>query len=117
MKAIVKNLIDKEDVSYINTCFARRTLILMSFRDNNLQSLFFIMRTVGIRNLKDQEDCLQEIFRFIQKGILYIPNGFLPLIEMRDTFFYDSNKTKKIKVYILRPLKSLLEELEKEFLE
>jgi ubiquinone/menaquinone biosynthesis C-methylase UbiE len=116
MKAIIENKKDNIHKREKLTCVATRTLILMSFIDDNITSLHYIMCTVGIRTFNDQKEFINEIFRFIQRGVLYIPSGLLTLIEKRYTIFKNANQLHKIKIHLLRPLEPLFTEIEKEFL-
>ena len=116
MKAIIKSKKDDFHNCEKLTCVATRTLILMSFISDNVTSLHYIMCTVGVRTFDDQKEFFNEIFRFIQKGVLYIPNGLLTLIEKRYTSFNNTNQFHKIKVYLLRPLEPLFTEIEDELL-
>ncbi|UCE12333.1 MAG: hypothetical protein JSV04_09035 [Candidatus Heimdallarchaeota archaeon] len=92
-----------------------RALILLSFKDANTQNLRFILEFLGIRTHEEKQKVLQEIFRLIQKGIVYIPKGLPQLIDHRAVFNIDNlQEFDNIDLCLLCPYERLIQEIQKE---
>lgn len=94
---------------------ADRALILLSFKDTETQNLRFILNLLGIRTLKEKKAILKEIFRFIRKGIVYIPAGLPQLIDQGSQFNIDNfEDMDNINLCLLCPHDKLIQEIQKE---
>lgn len=92
-----------------------RALILLSFKDTNSQNLRFILEFLGIRTLEEKQKILQEIFRLIRKGIVYVPKGLPQLIDRRALFNIDNlQEFDNIDLCLLCPYERLIQEIQKE---
>lgn len=94
---------------------ADRALILLSFKDTHTQNLRFILNLLGIRTREDKQAILNEIFRLIRKGIVYIPAGLPQLIDQKSQFNIDGLKEiENIDLCLLCSYDQLIKEIEKE---
>ncbi len=94
---------------------ADRALILLSFKDTYTQNLRFLMNLLGIRTLEEKQKLLEEIFRLIRKGFLYISKGFPQLIDQGYHFTIDDlQEIENIDLCLLCPYEKLIQEIQKE---
>ncbi|NHJ01586.1 MAG: hypothetical protein EAX86_05555 [Candidatus Heimdallarchaeota archaeon] len=94
---------------------ANRALILLSFKDTNTQNLRFVLNLLGIRSIKDKKAILEEIFRLIREGIVYVPKGLPQLLDKGSNFNIDNaNDPENIDLCLLCPYDKLIEEIQKE---
>ncbi|MHA2226702.1 MAG: hypothetical protein ACXAC8_15935 [Candidatus Hodarchaeales archaeon] len=94
---------------------ADRALILLSFKETDTQNLRFLMNLLGIRTVREKRRILKEIFRLIQKGIVYVPKGLPQLLDPRTKFNRDSlSEIEKIDLCLLCPYEKLIQEIQKE---
>ncbi len=92
-----------------------RILILMAFKDTNTQNLRFLLSLLGVRTHNEMKNVTQEIFRFIRKGILYVPKGFSQLIDTGFRLSVDHLfEVENISLCLLCPYDKLIQEIEKE---
>jgi hypothetical protein len=68
---------------------ANRALILLSFKNTDTQNLRFILNLLGTRTRDEKQKVLQEIFRLIREGIVYVPKGLPQLVDERCRFNID----------------------------
>jgi DNA polymerase III delta prime subunit len=88
-----------------------RALLLLSFKDTNTQNLRYVMNLLGIRTLEDKKRIIQEIFRLIREGIVYIPKGLPQLIERG---IDNPDNIQSIDLCLLRPYDILIQEIQDE---
>ena len=94
---------------------ADRVLILLSFKETDYQNLRFLMNLLGIRTVEDKQRIIQEIFRLIQRGFLYVPKGLPRLLDPRTKFSQDTlSEMEKIDLCLLCPYEKLIREIQKE---
>jgi len=94
---------------------ADRALILLSFKDTNTQNLRFLLKLLGIQTLNDRKNILQEIFRLIRMGFLYVPKGLPQLIEQGPRFNVDHLfDIEDIDLCLLCSHEKLIQEIQKE---
>ncbi|MFW9906296.1 MAG: hypothetical protein ACFFFH_18390 [Candidatus Thorarchaeota archaeon] len=93
---------------------ADRALLLLSFKDTSTQNLKYVLNVLGIRTLKEKRNILQEIYRLIREGIIYVPRG-LPLLIDQGSLFdtnNNSNEAEDIDICLLRPYEDLIKEIQ-----
>ncbi|MFX0173410.1 MAG: hypothetical protein ACFE9L_16070 [Candidatus Hodarchaeota archaeon] len=88
-----------------------RTILLLSFKDTSTQNLKYVFRALGITTLEEKRRIVQEIFRLIRDGIVYIPQGLPELVE---NGIEDSTNLGKINLCLLRPVEHLIQEVKRE---
>ena len=94
-----------------------RALILLSFKDTERQNLEFLFNLLEIRTLQEKENILREIFRLIQEGIVYIPQGLARLIDQGTLFNVNDPKViRNIDLYLLCPYDQLIKEIQDEII-
>ena len=94
---------------------ADRALILLSFKDTDIQNLRFIMNLLGIRTLEEKQEILKEIFRLIRRGFVYVPEGLTKLVEHRSHLRKkDLQDIEDINLCLLCPYEKLIQEIQKE---
>ncbi len=94
-----------------------RTLILLSFKDTERQNLEFLFNLLEIRTLQEKEKILREIFRLIQEGIVYIPQGLARLIDQGTLFnINDPVGIRNIDLCLLCPYDQLIKEIQNEII-
>jgi hypothetical protein len=94
-----------------------RALILLSFKDTERQNLEFLFNLLEIRTLQEKENILREIFRLIQEGIVYIPQGLARLIDQGTLFnTNDPDGIRNIDLYLLCPCDQLIKEIQDEII-
>ncbi|MFX0150133.1 MAG: hypothetical protein ACFFAJ_05090 [Candidatus Hodarchaeota archaeon] len=87
---------------------ADRALLLLSFKDTHTQNLQTVLHVLGIQTLEEKKSILQEIFRLIREGIVYIPRGLPQLIENGLNY----EESKDIDLRLLRPYDHLIQEIQ-----
>ncbi|MFX0185957.1 MAG: hypothetical protein ACFE95_22965 [Candidatus Hodarchaeota archaeon] len=87
---------------------ADRALLLLSFKDTPTQNLQTVLHVLGIETLEEKKSILQEIFRLIREGIVYIPRGLPQLIENGLNF----EESKDIDLRLLCPYDHLIQEIQ-----
>ncbi|UCE13503.1 MAG: hypothetical protein JSV04_15140 [Candidatus Heimdallarchaeota archaeon] len=103
--------ITQEEMAHL----AYRVLILLSFKDTDTQNLRFLLNLLGVRTLDDKKNILQEIFRLIRMGVLYVPKGLPQLIEQGPRFNVDHlNNIEDLNLCLLCPQEKLIQEIQKE---
>lgn len=92
-----------------------RALILLSFSESAKQSLGYLLNLLEIRTLQEKKNILQEIFRLIREGIVYLPQGLPTLVE--EGAFLDINHDnghENIDLCLLCPYDQLIQEIKNE---
>ncbi len=99
-------------------CLTDRALILLSFKDTEKLDLQVLLNLLEIQTLKEKENILREIFRLIQEGIVYIPQGLAKLVD-QGTFFNinESEEIRNIDLCLLCPYDQLIKEIQNEIIE
>ncbi len=96
---------------------ADRALLLLSFKDTPTQNLRYVMNVLGIRTLEEKKKVLQQIYRLIREGIVYIPKGLHQLIDQGSLFdTNNSSETENIDLCLLRPYEQIIRELQNEIM-
>jgi hypothetical protein len=90
---------------------ADRALLLLSFKNTSSQNLHHVLKVLGIHSVKEKKNILQEIFRLIREGIMYVPQG-LPLLI--DQGLENIENISAINLVLLRPYDELITELQKD---
>ncbi len=94
-----------------------RALILLSFKDTEKQNLQILLKILEIRTLQEKEIILREIFRLIQEGIVYVPQGLAKLVDEGTLFnINDPEKIRNIDLYLLCPYDQLIKEIQDEII-
>ena len=92
-----------------------RALILLSFKDTERQNLEFLLNLLEIRTLQEKESILREIFRLIQEGIVYIPQGLARIIDQGTLFnVNDPEEIRNIDLCLICPYDQLIKEIQNE---
>ncbi|MHA1978449.1 MAG: hypothetical protein ACW98F_04850 [Candidatus Hodarchaeales archaeon] len=90
---------------------ADRALLLLSFKDTPSQNLHHVLQVLGIHSIEEKKSILQEIFRLIREGIVYVPKG-LPLLI--DHGFDNLGDVSEIDLVLLRPYDQLIAEIQRD---
>lgn len=88
-----------------------RAILLLSFKDTSTQNLKYVFQVLGITTLEEKRRIVQEIFRLIRDGIVYIPQGLPELVE---NGIEASANLGKINLCLLRPVEHLIQEVQRE---
>ncbi len=111
-KSLLKEIkISEEEMAQLTD----RALILLSFSESVKQSLGYLLNLLDIRTLQEKKNVLQEIFRLIREGIVYIPQGLPTLVE--EGAFLDINSDsghENINLCLLCPYDQLIQEINSE---
>ncbi len=110
----------KQDLERENDAarLADRALLLLSFKDTSTQNLRYVLNVLGIRTLEEKKGILQEIFRLIREGIVYVPRGLPQLIDQGSCVGSDNYvETEHIDLCLLRPYEELIKEIQIEITE
>jgi len=95
-----------------------RALILLSFKHTDKQNLAFLLNLLEIRTVQEKENILREIFRLIQEGIVYIPQGLAKIIDQRSLFsINDPEEVRNIDLCLLCPYNLLIKEIQNEIIQ
>jgi hypothetical protein len=90
---------------------ADRALFLLTFKDTPKQNLRHVLSALGIHTLEEKKTLLQELFRLIREGTVYIPQGLPQLIEEG---FNNPTLINTIDLHLLRPFDQMIFELQEE---
>ena len=90
---------------------ADRALLLLSFKNTSSQNLHHVLKVLGIHSVDEKKSILQEIFRLIREGIVYVPHG-LPLLI--DQGLDKIENMSAINLVLLRPYDQLIRELQRD---
>jgi hypothetical protein len=90
---------------------ADRALLLLSFKDTPSQNLHHVLQVLGIHSVEEKRSILQEIFRLIREGVVYVPKG-LPLLI--DQGIDNIDNISEIDLVLLKPYDQLISEIQKE---
>lgn len=94
-----------------------RALILLSFKNTDKQNLAFLLNLLEIRTVKEKENILREIFRLIQEGIVYIPQGLAKIIDQGTLFSINNpEEVRNIDLCLLCPYDQLIKEIQNEII-
>ncbi len=94
---------------------ANRALILLSFKDTDTQNLRFILNLLGTRTWDEKQKVLQEIFRLIREGVVYVPKGLPQLVDERSRFNIDDlQEIDNIDLCLLCSYDQLIQEIQEE---
>ncbi len=100
---------NEEDINRL----ADRALLLLSFKDTSTQNLRYVLRVLGIRTLEEKRNILQEIYRLIREGIVYVPRGLPQLIDLGSRLSINNSlETENIDICLLRPYEELIKEIQ-----
>lgn len=109
---------EKKRVNEEMAHLANRALLLLSFKDTTTQNLRYVFKVLGIQTLDDKRKILQEIYRLIREGIVYVSRGFSKFIDQRSRFDVDNFiETKDIDLYLLRPYNQIIKEIQDDIAE
>lgn len=101
-----QEVLAKNDVEMAR--LADRALLLLTFKDTHTQNLQTVLHVLGIRTLEEKKNILNEIFRLIREGIVYIPRGLPQLIENG----LDFDQIKDVDLCLLQPYDHLIQEIQ-----
>ncbi|MFW9777695.1 MAG: hypothetical protein ACFFE8_02495 [Candidatus Heimdallarchaeota archaeon] len=89
-----------------------RVILLLSFKDAPQQNLPEILDALDIKTLEDKTRVLQEIYRLIREGIVYVPSGLPELIRqgLSPTEMFQD----KVLIRLLRPYDKIISEILRE---
>ncbi|MFX0016533.1 MAG: hypothetical protein ACFFB2_16480 [Promethearchaeota archaeon] len=94
---------------------ADRALLLLSFKDTSTQNLRYVLNVLGIRTLEEKRNILQEIYRLIREGIIYVPRGLPQLIDYGSCLdIHSPFEADNIDLCLLRPFEELIKEFQNE---
>ncbi|UCG89903.1 MAG: hypothetical protein JSU57_05420 [Candidatus Heimdallarchaeota archaeon] len=97
---------------------ADRALLLLSFKDTSTQNLRYVLNVLGISTLEEKRNTLQEIYRLIREGIVYVPRGLPQLIDQGSRLdINNSLEAENIDICLLRPYEELIREIQNEITE
>ncbi|MHA2243955.1 MAG: hypothetical protein ACXADY_03220 [Candidatus Hodarchaeales archaeon] len=97
---------------------ADRALLLLSFKDTSTQNLRYVLNVLGIRTQEEKKNILQEIYRLIREGRIYVPRGLPQLIDQGSRLGIDNAlETENIDLCLLRPYEELIREIQVEITE
>ncbi|MFX0204572.1 MAG: hypothetical protein ACFFDT_01190 [Candidatus Hodarchaeota archaeon] len=98
---------------------ADRALLLLSFKDTSTQNLKYVLNVLGIHTLEEKRNILQEIYRLIREGIIYVPRGLPLLIDQGSLFDTNNNsiEAEDIDICLLRPYEDLIKEIQNAIIE
>lgn len=115
-KEVNQKLIEQNDEDIAR--LADRALLLLSFKDTSTQNLRYVLNVLGIRTVEEKKKILDEIFRLIREGIVYVPRGLPQLIDLSSPINIDnSSETENIDLCLLRPYDQLIKEIQNEVYE
>ena len=90
---------------------ADRALFLLSFKDTPSQNLHHVLKVLGIHSVEEKKSILQEIFRLIREGVVYVPRGLHLLI---DQGLENIEDITKIDLVLLQPYDQLIAEIQRD---
>ena len=90
---------------------ADRALLLLSFKNTSSQNLHHVLKVLGIHSIDEKKSILQEIFRLIREGIVYVPHGLPLLVEQG---LDNIEKMPTIDLVLLKPYDQLITELQRD---
>lgn len=96
---------------------ANRALLLLSFKDTTTQNLRYVLKVLGIRTLNDKKEVLQEIYRLIREGIVYVSKGFPQFAQLGSTLDPDNLEAESIDLCLLRPYEQIIKEIQNDIAE
>lgn len=102
---------EKEDSERVAQLM-ERVILLLSFKDAPQQKLPEILDALDIKTMEEKARVLQEIYRLIQEGIVYVPSGFPELINQG--FSPTDLLQDKVLIRLLRPYDKIISEILKE---
>lgn len=103
----------KVNEDHLATQLADRALLLLSFKDTSTQNLRYVLNVLGIHTLEEKKNILQEIYRLIREGIVYVPRGLPQLIDQGSLLDADNSiETESIDICLLRPYEELIKEIQ-----
>ena len=95
-----------------------RALFLLSFKDVSTQNLKHVWDVLDIKTLDQKQNILQEIYRLIREGMVYVPRGFTQLINTNTQVkIGNQDNVEDIELCLLRPYDKLIREIQKEIAE
>ncbi|MHA1973644.1 MAG: hypothetical protein ACTSW1_11655 [Candidatus Hodarchaeales archaeon] len=101
----------------IETKFEQLTLrlkIISSFKESQTQTLNKILSQAFVVNTKEKKHIIEEIYRLIREGVIYVPQGLPELVEKSSTIDMDENSGAEVKLTLIWPLKSIFSKTKKE---
>ncbi|MFW9856342.1 MAG: hypothetical protein ACFFFG_14915 [Candidatus Thorarchaeota archaeon] len=89
-----------------------RVILLLSFKDAPQQNLPEILDALDIKTIEEKARVLQEIYRLIREGIVYVPSGLPELIRqgLSPTEMFQD----KVLIRLLRPYDKIISEILRE---
>ncbi|MHA1973642.1 MAG: hypothetical protein ACTSW1_11645 [Candidatus Hodarchaeales archaeon] len=93
---------------------ANRALLLLSFKGTSTQNLKHVLNVLGIRTMDDKRKILNEIYRLIRQGVIYVPKGLPELVDRGIRFDKDDPDEENIDLCLLRPFDELIKEIQDE---
>lgn len=103
--------VEKEENDLEASRLADRALLLLSFKDTPSQNLHHVLQVLGIHSIEEKKSIMQEIFRLIREGIVYVPKG-LPLLI--DKGIDNIKDVSEIDLVLLRPYDQLISEIQRD---
>jgi hypothetical protein len=103
--------VENQDNEVEASRLADRALLLLSFKDTPSQNLHHVLQVLGIHSIEEKKSILQEIFRLIREGIVYVPKG-LPLLI--DHGIDNIKDVSEIDLVLLRPYDQLIAEIQRD---
>ncbi len=108
---------ENERVNEERAHLANRALLLLSFKDTTTQNLRYVLKVLGIRTLEDKKEVLQEIYRLIREGIVYISKGFPQFAQLGSSLDADNLEAGNIDLCLLRPYDQIIKEIQNDIAE
>lgn len=103
--------VEKQEREAEASRLADRALLLLSFKDTPSQNLHHVLQVLGIHSIEEKKSILQEIFRLIREGIVYVPKG-LPLLI--DQGIDNLDNISEIDLVLLKPYDQLISEIQRD---
>ncbi|NHJ01584.1 MAG: hypothetical protein EAX86_05545 [Candidatus Heimdallarchaeota archaeon] len=95
-----------------------RALLLLSFKDISTQNLKHLWNVLDIKTIDQKQNILREIYKLIREGTVYVPRGFIQLIDTNIQIkIGNQDNVEDIDLCLLRPYDKLIREIQKEIAE
>ncbi|MHA1225818.1 MAG: hypothetical protein ACTSPV_03670 [Candidatus Hodarchaeales archaeon] len=94
----------------IETKFEQLTMrlkIISSFKESQTQTLNKILSQAFIVNLEEKKHIIEEIYRLIREGVIYVPKGLPELVEKGSKVNTNEDTDMGVRITLIWPLESI----------
>ncbi|MHA1215040.1 MAG: hypothetical protein ACTSPG_07065 [Candidatus Hodarchaeales archaeon] len=101
----------------IETKFEQLTMrlkIISSFKESQTQTLNKILSQAFIVNLEEKKHIIEEIYRLIREGVIYVPKGLPELVEKGSKVNTNEDTDMGVRITLIWPLESIFSKTQKE---